>query len=271
VRAIAGTRRTVRGVYQDTRVPPPTIEELASDPAGTGLFLDFDGTLSEIAPTPEDARAIAGLGPVLERLDGRYGVVAVVTGRPARQVAALIEAPVRIYGLYGTEDAGGGPSPDAPDALPEIERAAAYVPGARVERKGGFAAVHYRAAPDHEAARRILLERLAAVAARHGLAVIEGKRVVEVVGAAAPDKGLVVERVAVEKGLRRVLVAGDDLADLGAFAAVVRLAGAGVAGLRVAVRSAEAPQRLLDQADLVVDGPRGLFDLLEELARLSAT
>jgi trehalose 6-phosphate phosphatase len=254
-------------VYQDARVPPPTIEELASDPATTGLFLDFDGTLSEIAPTPEEARAIAGLSPVLEHLNERYGVVAVVTGRPAGQVTALIGAPVRVYGLYGTED-GDRAAPPA-DALGEIERAAAFVPGARVERKGPFAAVHYRASPDHEAARRILLERLGAVAARHGLAVIEGKRVVEVVGVAVPDKGLVVERVAIEEGLRRVLVAGDDLADLGAFAALGRLARTGVAGLRVAVRSTEAPRQLLEEADLVVDGPRGLFELLEELARLS--
>lgn len=251
-------------------MPPPTIEELAADPARTGLFLDFDGTLSEIAPTPEDARAIAGLGPVLDRLAARYGVVAVVTGRPSSQVAALIEAPIRIYGLYGTEGDGRA-QPEVTDALREIERAAAYVPGARVERKGPFAAVHYRAAPDHEAARRILLERLGEVAARHGLAVIEGKRVVEVVGGAVPDKGLVVESVAVEEGLRRVLVAGDDLADLGAFAALDRLAPAGIAGLRVAVRSAEAPDRLLEDADLVVDGPRGLFELLDELARLSGS
>jgi trehalose 6-phosphate phosphatase len=253
----------VRGVYQDSRVPPPTIDDLASDPATTGLFLDFDGTLSEIAPTPEDARAIAGLAPVLDRLNARYAMVAVVTGRPSSQVATLVEAPVRIYGLYGTEGDGRA---DPSEALREIERAAAYVPGTRVEPKGSFAAVHYRASPDHEAARRILLERLGDVAARHGLALIEGKRVVEVVGAVIPDKGLVVERVAVEEGLRRLLVAGDDLADLGAFAAVDRLAGAGIAGLKVAVRSAEAPDRLLEEADLVVDGPLGLFGLLEELA-----
>jgi hypothetical protein len=61
------------------------------------------------------------------------------------------------------------------------------------------------------------------------------------------------------------MVAGDDLGDLAAFAAAVQLAGEGGEALRDAVRSAEAPERLLADADLVVDGPSGLRDFLERL------
>jgi trehalose 6-phosphate phosphatase len=62
-----------------------------------------------------------------------------------------------------------------------------------------------------------------------------------------------------------VVVAGDDLGDLPAFAAAAQLAAAGGEALRVAVRSAEAPPALLAAADLVVDGPPGLLDLLRRL------
>jgi trehalose 6-phosphate phosphatase len=62
------------------------------------------------------------------------------------------------------------------------------------------------------------------------------------------------------------VVAGDDLGDLAAFAAAAQLAAAGGDGLRVAVRSAEAPPELLAQADLVVEGPPGLLAFLERLA-----
>jgi trehalose 6-phosphate phosphatase len=259
-------------VYQDGGVAQPRIEDLAEDAEHTGLFLDFDGTLAEIAPTPEEARAISGLRSVLERLASRYALVAVVSGRPARQVAALVEAPIRFYGLYGLEEASG-PAPGSQSlskavaaALPEIERAAAYVPGSRVEHKGVSAAVHYRGAADPDSSRRVLLERLGGVAARNGLHVLEGKRVVELVAGPRPGKGGVIERVAGEERLEYVLFAGDDLADLDAFAAMDRLAEGGVTGLRVAVRSEETPDALIEAADMVVEGPRGLLELLERMA-----
>jgi trehalose 6-phosphate phosphatase len=80
------------------------------------------------------------------------------------------------------------------------------------------------------------------------------------------DKGDAVRRVVTDSGARAVVVAGDDLGDLPAFAAVSHLAADGVDGLRVAVRSAEAPPRLLAEADLVVDGPEGLREFLRRLA-----
>jgi trehalose 6-phosphate phosphatase len=61
------------------------------------------------------------------------------------------------------------------------------------------------------------------------------------------------------------MVAGDDLGDLAAFVAAAQLAAEGGDTLRVAVRSPEAPERLVADADLVVDGPPGLRDFLERL------
>jgi trehalose 6-phosphate phosphatase len=244
-------------------------------PRETGILVDFDGTLSEIAPTPEDARPIPGTSETLKDLARAYAVVAVVSGRPAAQVADLLGRPrgVRCFGLYGLEDETGPTDPAAAalrrridEVLPEVERAAAEVDGARIEPKGLQVAVHYRAAADPERARRSLARALGGVADRAGLRLMEGKRVLELAPARGPTKGDVVERVARDHDLRAVLYAGDDLADLHAFAAVDRLVDAGLDGVKVAVRSAETPRDLMASADLVVEGPSGLLELLTGLS-----
>jgi trehalose 6-phosphate phosphatase len=237
-----------------------------------GVLLDFDGTLSEIAPTPEEARAVPGVRETLEALVAAGAVTAVISGRRAREVASLVRASVRCFGLYGLEDdrgplAGSAELVAALDsALPDVERAAALVPGSRVESKGVQVAVHYRGSPEPESARRVLLERLGPVAGAHGYRLVEGKKVVELAAAAGPSKGDVVDRVAREEGLRAGMYAGDDIADLAAFQSIDGLASRGLTGMKVAVRHVETPAELLEAADVVADGPTGVVALLQELS-----
>jgi trehalose 6-phosphate phosphatase len=247
---------------------------IREDPPTSGLFLDFDGTLAEIVPDPKTAAPVDGAVEVLSALARRYAVVAVVSGRRAVGLAERLGRPVgvRCYGLYGLEDLDGPIDPESEMALgamgrllPELERVAARVPGARVEPKGFHASIHYRAADDPEAARERLLDSLAPVIEGTGMRLLEGKRVVEVAPERGPSKGDVIDRVAAEEGLRGLLYAGDDLPDLEAFAAVEALRRSGVAGVRIAVRSTNAPEEVLGAADLVVEGPEALVDLLHGL------
>ena len=234
-----------------------------------GIFLDFDGSLSELAPTPDAAVASAGAAEALERLAARFSVVAIVSGRRAAEVQDRLGQPqgVRIFGLYGLEGLGDAVPHSAArpveEILPAVELVAAGVPGALVEPKASNLAVHYRLAPDAEAARLSLLDALRPLAEAAGLDVIEGKRVVELVPAGAPSKGDVIEREGA--GLKALLYAGDDLADLEAFAAVDRLAAYGAYAVKVAVASAGTPAGLLEAADVVVPGPAGLVELLGSL------
>ena len=62
---------------------------------------------------------------------------------------------------------------------------------------------------------------------------------------------------------------GDDVVDLPAFDALDELARKGLTTLRVAVRSSEAPEELLERADVIVDGPVGVLGLLEDLGAQS--
>jgi trehalose 6-phosphate phosphatase len=146
-----------------------------------------------------------------------------------------------------------------------VRTAAGKVPEARVEDKGASIAVHYRQAPDPQAARVDLVVALQPIASQCGLELVEGKMVLELVPSGRPMKGGVVERLVGEHGLEAILFAGDDRADLDAFEALDRLSGSGVTVIRVAVRGEETPQALIDAADVTVEGPSGLVQFLRSL------
>jgi trehalose 6-phosphate phosphatase len=247
---------------------------LAERAGEVALCLDFDGTLSPIVDDPQAARPLPGIVELLGPLAARFAAVALVSGRPAAYLAEHAAAPgVRYLGLYGLQEIHDGQvqvDPRLEAARPAVVAAhedlkihpAVQASGAWLEDKEYAVAVHTRrvadpdrwAAPIDAAAREI--------ADRHGLEVVPGKLVWELRPAVRSDKGDAVRRVVAESAAREVVVVGDDLGDLAAFAAVAGLAAEGRDGLRVAVRSAEAPPALLAEADLVVDGPPGVLDFL---------
>jgi trehalose 6-phosphate phosphatase len=244
------------------------IDAVRRSPATTGIFLDFDGTLSEIVARPELAVPVDGAVEVLAALAKTYGVVAVVSGRPSAEVRERLGAPgVVVFGLYGLEETDGpeGPAGGRAALLADVLRCVAGVPAARLEDKGASLAVHFRGVRDPEGAARLLQDGLREIARRYGMIVLPGKMVLEVAPAATPGKGAVVQREARARGLTAILYAGDDHADLDGFAAVDRLWGEGAEAVKVAVGGPESPGALLTAADVVVEGPVGLVTLLREL------
>ncbi|MGH2718054.1 MAG: trehalose-phosphatase [Actinomycetota bacterium] len=232
-----------------------------AEPEGSGFVLDFDGTLSPIAPTPELARAEPGAGEALAQLAVRYPLVALLSGRPAAQLHDLIPAPgVRYLGLYGGEEYGDG-APAAPWVPALAAGAEAYLveggwAGCTVEVKPRSVALHYRLATS-PAAGRALAAWAKTQSRQLGLELRPGRRVFEL-SAPGPTKAGTVERLA--EGLRRLVIAGDDVADV----ASMRRAGEllGTRALRIGVASAEAPAELLDVADLLVSSPGEVVQVL---------
>lgn len=241
------------------------------------LCLDFDGTLSPIVDDPEMARPLAGVVELLGALAARFAAVALISGRPAGYLTEHAAAPgVRYLGLYGLQEIRDGrvwvdqrleaARPAVVAAEQDLRNSAAVRDsGAHLEDKEYAVAVHTRRTDDPDRWAGPIDKTVQEIAERHGLEVIPGKLVWELAPRVRADKGDAVRRVVAESGARSVVVVGDDLGDLPAFDAVAQAITEGRDGLRVAVRSDEAPPPLLAQADLIVDGPPGVLDFLQRL------
>lgn len=259
---------------QDDRLLRAWIEAARAEPARTGVFVDFDGTLAAIVDEPSAARPVDGAAEVLDALAARLALVAVVSGRPAAFLAEHLggSGRTRLYGLYGLEWAVGGEIEVAPEgarwsaavaAATEATRSALPA-GTAVEPKGLTVTLHYRAVPGAAAEVGAVAERLAA---ELGLVAHHGKMSVELRPPVDVDKGTVIEELSV--GLSNVFFAGDDRGDLPAFSALRRLRADGLTTLAVASGGAETPASVLDAADFAVDGPVAVVDMLRSVVRPS--
>jgi trehalose 6-phosphate phosphatase len=246
-----------------SEVPAP-LRPLLADPARTAILLDFDGTLADIVARPELAAPAPGAREAVAGLVDVFGEVAVISGRPTEDVRGLLGVDgVRYLGLYGL--GGEGVRQVPADVRTLADAAAEAVPDVWVEDKGGSVAVHYRQAADAAGTRSALLAALADVPA--GFEAIEGKMVVELVPAERPRKGGAVRTVIEESEAQAAMYAGDDLADLEAFAELDLLGEERhLRAVRVAVEGPETPTGLTAAADHVVPGPSGLVAILGTLA-----
>ena len=191
------------------------------------LFLDFDGTLTPIAPHPRLARMDEGLRRILAGLADRMPVAA-VSGRAAADVRRLVGIDgIFVAGSHGFEITGpgglhhdeGAPFAAELDAAEaQLEKTLSGFPGVWVERKPYAIAVHFRDAPDEVAAG--LEEVVREVAGRHpGLRTAGGKKVFELRPAKDWDKGRAIGWLldhVVRREVRPVFL-GDDVTDEDAF------------------------------------------------------
>ena len=205
-----------------------------TDPRATAFFLDFDGTLVELAERPDSIHLAERTRDVLARLvDVTGGAVAIVTGREIsdldRFLAPLHLAAAGVHGL--TRRTGAGESHAFPlDAhfLRQAELLLAPLvlaePGLLLERKSNAVALHYRARPELEATAGDAMERLAA--ACDGIQIKRGKMVFEAKPGAA-NKGTAILDFMKEAPFsgRRPLFVGDDTTDEDAFVIVNALDG----------------------------------------------
>lgn len=205
------------------RMPPPPQPDWA-------YFLDVDGTLIDLALTPDAVAVDHALPTLLATLRRRTdGAVALVSGR------ALADLDRRLgtetlpgAGLHGLErrDASGflrthASPPAAKNAmLSALAPVLARHGGLLLEDKGLTVALHYRKAPALASYVHRLMGRLAA-AAGEGLQIQKGKRVVEIKPSGF-DKGSAVAEFLAEPPFcgRRPVFVGDDANDEHAFAAV---------------------------------------------------
>ena len=231
------------------------LTRLAEHPTESAILLDVDGTLAPIAARPELARVPEETKTEVARLVGRYALVACVSGRVGEDARALVGVDGVVYvGVHGLEL-----SPEAERWRGPLQEFAASISWP-VENKGLAVVFHYRGAED-EAAAEAELRKVQASAQALGLDAWFGRKVLEVRPPVRADKGTAVKTLLDERGLRRGLYAGDDTTDLDAFRGLDGLELA----VRIAVASDEGPPELRAAADVVLDSPAQLLDLLREL------
>jgi trehalose-phosphatase len=234
------------------------LERLAAEPGEAGLFLDFDGVLAPIVQRPEDARPPEKTRAELERLARRYAVVAVVSGRATEDVRERLGVDgVVCIGSHGLELE---PQADRWRRVLAAFASDAPWPQSEIEVKGLAVAFHFRGRTDEEQA-VLELDAIAETAREEGLVARYGRKILEVLPPVGSHKGTAVRGLLDERGLHRALAAGDDTTDLDSFAA---LDGLDLA-VCVAVASAEAPQALIDAADVVVGSTDEFLVLLRKL------
>jgi len=228
-------------------LPPPA----PLTPENCAVFLDFDGTLVEIAERPDAVEVAPGLAELVMALSTRLeGRLAIVTGRSIAALQDLL-GPVEIAlaGSHGGEfrpgaDCAVEPLAEPPPAeiISTLERFAAANGGLLVEPKPYSVAVHYR---HHPEALEALLTCAQGLASAHSLALKHGKQVIEL-AMPGSDKGTAVARFMSLPAFagRTPLFLGDDVTDEDAFRAVRGLGGIGV--LVGAMRPTAAAARLPD-------------------------
>lgn len=223
-----------------------------ADPATHAFFLDLDGTLLDLAATPDAVAPEPWLGALLARLEDKTdGALAIVTGREIAFVDRLFpQHRFTVAGLHGAEFrpsagiareaaaliADGTPSENLGAALAYARAESRGLTGVLVEDKTRAFALHYRLAPaQRERVEAIMGEALALAGAAFQLR--HGKAVVELCPKNA-DKGLIVRNLMCLPPftLRRPVAAGDDLTDEAMFAAVNEMNGLSI---RVALGDAD--------------------------------
>ena len=252
---------------------------LTAEPASAAVFCDIDGVLAPIVGRAEDAQVRHETALLLSRLARRYAQVACVSGRSAAEARRLVGVGGIAYaGSHGAELLEPGAArPRINEAFKSWEgRVKKFVADrdnpdlrrlrVRIEDKGPIVALHWRGAPDEDAA-LVRVNELAGEAEAAGLAIHWGRKVLELRPPVPFDKGQAVRDLVELSGVHTALFGGDDSTDLDAFDALEGLVEEGAldTGVRVGVRSDEGPPAIVERADVVVDGVEGFAGVLAVL------
>lgn len=221
---------------------------------GIAILTDIDGTISEISDTPEGAGVSMSMKRLLSRLNHKFQLVAVISGRSVDNVRSMVDVEGLLYvGNHGMEymiNEIKYISPEAEKYLPDLKRNVeklengdlSKITGLMFEDKGVCLAIHYRQCDLHVDVRKKILDEINKSNDSKNLKVSEGRKVVEIKPSISRDKGYVVEKISVKCGPNKIIYLGDDITDLDAFKKLEELEKTGsVKTASILVLSSEIP------------------------------
>ncbi|MBM2812400.1 MAG: trehalose-phosphatase [Chloroflexi bacterium] len=245
----------------------------------SGLVTDFDGTVSQIVADPDAASILPLCRDALASLADDLDLVGVLSGRMPQDARDRVGLDgIEYVGVHGLVRLGATGPETHPLATPFehiVESVAPALrrhldsPGIFVEDKGPALAVHYRQAPDQATARELVLDELGRVADAHGMALFEGRMVVELRPPLPLGKGWSLLDIAQNRTLRSLIYLGDDRTDVEAFDALQdwREEATDRCGVAIGVLSPEMPAALLAVADFLLEDVAAVELLLSRLAK----
>ena len=229
----------------------------------SGLFLDIDGTLSEIVPLPHEATISPGIRTAIAVLASRLALVCIVTGRPVANGRRMVGLEQLTYvGNHGMEWIQDGKVFTDRTAAPyeeDVERALEAVKqqcgriDAIIEEKACSFAVHYRNSADPQAVEQMALQAIEQQDDCR-VRVLTGKAHINVLPPVTLNKGTAVRSLVESHKLGWALLAGDDVTDIDAFREARELASSSdFRCTNVAVLGEDCPPGLLELADYKLD------------------
>ena len=246
----------------------------------SALITDVDGTISQTAPTPEEAGVSPECRHYLSLLCQRLSLVAAISGRPATEVKDMVKVKGMVYiGNHGMEWYTGNRLKFARGArkyqavinrlLEELTPFLSQT-GILIENKGITAAIHYRLSPDPEAFRQKLVTALEKLPQTRCLRILPGKMSINILPLIAVNKGTAVTELIGNYNLKGGIYMGDDITDIDAFRAMHTASELrAFQGFAIGITGPEMPEDMMAEADFTLNSVNDVEQFLRWLTEIT--
>jgi len=230
-----------------------------------GLITDVDGTISETAPTPQQAEVSPRCRHYLSILSQHLALVAAVSGRPVDEIKNMLKVDgIVCIGNHGLERWTKGHSEftKGTEGYPEVIKAVIKeltpllaIEGIRVDDKGITATIHYRLCREPQSVEKRILKALQNLPLTRRLRIISDRMAIDLLPPVKANKGTATFDLIREYGLHGGIYLGDDFTDIDAFRAIRSASGnSDFQGVAIGITSQEMPENLVAEADFTLNG-----------------
>ncbi len=246
-----------------------------------GLITDIDGTISQTAPTPQQAEVSPLCRQYLAALCNQLALVAAISGRPAAEAKNMINIDGMVYiGNHGLERWSEGHSEfskDIQDYSKVIKAAIEELTpllsmrGVSIENKGVTASIHYRLCHDPQSAERHILATIENSPRARSLRTIQERMAIDLLPPVKVNKGTATLDLIQEYNLQGGAYLGDDLTDIDAFRAIhTACRDLDFQGFAIGITSQEMPEKLAEEADFTLNGVNDVERFLKWMSQTAA-
>ena len=243
-----------------------------------GLITDVDGTISPVAPTPQQASVSPLCHHYLSLLCSHLALVAAISGRPAAEVKDMIRIDGMVYiGNHGLERWTEGHielfkdiqdySKVIKDIIKDITPLLS-IKGVTIEDKGITATIHYRLCPEPQSVEKVILAAIQDSPQARGLRIIQERMAIDLIPQVEVNKGTATIDLVQEYNLQGCIYLGNDTTDIDAFRAIHAAShNLDFRGIAIGVISQETPKKLMIDADFTLNGVNDVERFLEWMFR----